>query len=65
MSLGGIVDAILGKDDRPKVKGRVILMKKNVLDFINIGASVVDGISDLLGQKVSIQLISGSVNYGG
>ncbi|NP_001234873.2 linoleate 9S-lipoxygenase B [Solanum lycopersicum] len=65
MSLGGIVDAILGKDDRPKVKGRVILMKKNVLDFINIGASVVDGISDLLGQKVSIQLISGSVNYDG
>ncbi|XP_049414152.1 linoleate 9S-lipoxygenase B isoform X1 [Solanum stenotomum] len=62
MSLGGIVDAIVGNNDGEKVKGRVILMKKNVLDFTDIRASVVDGVADLLGQKVSIQLISGSVN---
>ncbi|XP_006344622.1 linoleate 9S-lipoxygenase B [Solanum tuberosum] len=65
MSLGGIVDAIVGNNDGEKVKGRVILMKKNVLDFTDISASVVDGVADLLGQKVSIQLISGSVNADG
>ncbi|XP_049351540.1 linoleate 9S-lipoxygenase B isoform X1 [Solanum verrucosum] len=62
MSLGGIVDAIVGNNDGEKVKGRVILMKKNVLGFTDISASVVDGVADLLDQKVSIQLISGSVN---
>ncbi|KAH0784554.1 hypothetical protein KY290_004152 [Solanum tuberosum] len=65
MSLGGIVDAIVGNNDGEKVKGRVILMKKNVLGFTDISASVVDGVADLLGQKVSIQLISGSVNADG
>ncbi|XP_049351541.1 linoleate 9S-lipoxygenase B isoform X2 [Solanum verrucosum] len=65
MSLGGIVDAIVGNNDGEKVKGRVILMKKNVLGFTDISASVVDGVADLLDQKVSIQLISGSVNADG
>ncbi|XP_049351542.1 linoleate 9S-lipoxygenase B isoform X3 [Solanum verrucosum] len=63
MSLGGIVDAIVGNNDGEKVKGRVILMKKNVLGFTDISASVVDGVADLLDQKVSIQLISGSVSF--
>ncbi|XP_049351543.1 linoleate 9S-lipoxygenase B isoform X4 [Solanum verrucosum] len=63
MSLGGIVDAIVGNNDGEKVKGRVILMKKNVLGFTDISASVVDGVADLLDQKVSIQLISVEVSF--
>ncbi|MCE0481753.1 hypothetical protein HAX54_039748 [Datura stramonium] len=58
MSLGKIVDAIIGKDDGKKVKGRVVLMKKNVLDFTDINASVVDEVLEFLGRKVSFQLIS-------
>lgn len=58
MFLGKIVDSITRKDDGKKVKGRVILMKKNALDFTNINASVLDGVLEFLGQKVSFQLIS-------
>ncbi|XP_060219154.1 probable linoleate 9S-lipoxygenase 5 [Lycium barbarum] len=58
MILGKIVDTITGKYNGKKVKGTVILMKKNVLDFNDIGASVVDGVVEFLGQKVSLQLIS-------
>ncbi|KAF3625834.1 putative linoleate 9S-lipoxygenase 5 [Capsicum annuum] len=57
-----IVDAIIRKDDGKKVKGTVILMKKNVLDFTNINASVLDGVREFLGQKASFQLISTSVH---
>ncbi|MCD7453760.1 hypothetical protein HAX54_021993 [Datura stramonium] len=62
MFLDKIVDAITGKDDGKKVKGRVILMKKNVLDFTDVNASVVDGVLDFLGRRVSLQLISTSVH---
>ncbi|KAG5626147.1 hypothetical protein H5410_011365 [Solanum commersonii] len=57
-----IVDTITGKDDGKKVKGTVILMKKNVLDFTDINASVVDGVIEFLGRNVSFQLISSSVH---
>ncbi|GFP93432.1 probable linoleate 9s-lipoxygenase 5 [Phtheirospermum japonicum] len=33
-------------------------MKKNVLDFTDLGASVLDTVDEFLGQKVSLQLIS-------
>ncbi|KAL3381889.1 hypothetical protein AABB24_001801 [Solanum stoloniferum] len=62
MLLGKIVDTITGKDDGKKVKGTVILMKKNVLDFTDINASVVDGVIEFLGRNVSFQLISSSVH---
>ncbi|KAL3381890.1 hypothetical protein AABB24_001802, partial [Solanum stoloniferum] len=58
MFLSKIVDAITGK----KVKGTVVLMKKNVLDFTDIKASVVDEVVEFLGKKVSFQLISSSVH---
>ncbi|XP_049414219.1 probable linoleate 9S-lipoxygenase 5 isoform X2 [Solanum stenotomum] len=53
--------AITGKDYGKKVKGKVVLMKKNVLDFTDIKAAVVDEVVELLGEKVSFQLISSSV----
>ncbi|XP_027367454.1 linoleate 9S-lipoxygenase 5-like isoform X2 [Abrus precatorius] len=40
------------------VKGRVVLMKKGVLDFHDIKANVLDRIHELLGRGVSLQLIS-------
>lgn len=46
---------------KKKIKGRVVLMKKNVLDLNDFSASVVDRLDEFLGRKVSLQLIS-SVN---
>nr|CAB94852.1 lipoxygenase [Prunus dulcis] len=46
-----------GKNSR-KIKGTVVLMKKNVLDFNDFNASVLDRVHELLGQGVSLQLIS-------
>ncbi|KAL8155562.1 putative linoleate 9S-lipoxygenase 5 [Apium graveolens] len=40
------------------IKGKVVLMKKNVLEFTDIAASVLDRFSELVGNKVSFQLIS-------
>ncbi|XP_049351536.1 probable linoleate 9S-lipoxygenase 5 isoform X2 [Solanum verrucosum] len=62
MSLNKIVDAITGKDDGKKVKGTVVLMKKNVLDFTDVNASIIDGVLDFIGRRVSFQLISNSVH---
>ncbi|KAK4491090.1 hypothetical protein RD792_001812 [Penstemon davidsonii] len=59
-----IVDLLSGRKDdgeRSKIKGKVVLMKKNVLDLNDLSASVVDRINELVGQKVALQLIS-SVN---
>ncbi|XAR52600.1 Linoleate 9S-lipoxygenase [Bertholletia excelsa] len=56
--LGKIVEAITGNDEGKKIKGTVVLMKKNVLDFNDFNASVVDRLHELVGQKVSLQLIS-------
>ncbi|KAL2942046.1 putative linoleate 9S-lipoxygenase 5 [Bienertia sinuspersici] len=44
-----------------KIEGKVVLMKKNVLDFNDVGASLFDRFDELLGNKVSFQLVS-SVN---
>lgn len=46
------------EERRKRVKGRVVLMKKGVLDFHDIKANVVDRVHELLGKGVSIQLIS-------
>ena len=51
-----IMDAITGGSK--KIKGTVVLMKKNVLDFNDFNASVLDRFHELLGQGVSLQLIS-------
>ncbi|XP_019230722.1 PREDICTED: probable linoleate 9S-lipoxygenase 5 [Nicotiana attenuata] len=41
-----------------KVKGTAVLMKKNFLDLDDAKASVVDRVDEILGHKVSLQLIS-------
>ncbi|KAF5454042.1 hypothetical protein F2P56_023739 [Juglans regia] len=52
----------VAKNDRGnkkiKIKGTVVLMKKNVLDFNDFHASVLDRVHEFLGQGVSLQLIS-------
>ncbi|XP_031272107.1 linoleate 9S-lipoxygenase 5 [Pistacia vera] len=51
---------VKGVDDgkKKKIKGTVVLMKKNVLDFNDMTASAIDRVCELLGKGVSIQLIS-------
>ncbi|KAK1440488.1 hypothetical protein QVD17_06316 [Tagetes erecta] len=46
------------KSSRVQVKGKVVLMKKNMLDFNDLGASVMDRAYELFGQHISIQFIS-------
>ncbi|XP_027107692.1 probable linoleate 9S-lipoxygenase 5 [Coffea arabica] len=50
-----------GEGNKKKIKGTVVLMKKNVLDFTDFNASIADEVHELLGKKVSLQLVS-SVN---
>ncbi|XP_010277584.1 PREDICTED: probable linoleate 9S-lipoxygenase 5 [Nelumbo nucifera] len=64
-----IMDSVTGKETRlnagvggkKKIKGTVVLMKKNVLDFNDLHASVLDRVHELVGKGVALQLIS-SVN---
>jgi linoleate 9S-lipoxygenase len=44
-------------DSKMKIKGTVVLMKKNVLEFNDFHASVLDRGHELLGQGVSLQVI--------
>ncbi|KAJ0080261.1 hypothetical protein Patl1_22617 [Pistacia atlantica] len=64
-----IIDAVTGHDSGGKkmkchkgecrnIKGTVVLMKKNVLDFNDFNASVLDRFHELLGKRVSLQLVS-------
>ncbi|XP_016175247.1 probable linoleate 9S-lipoxygenase 5 isoform X2 [Arachis ipaensis] len=57
-----IIDAVTGGGDkqnhRQTVKGTVVLMKKNVLDFNDFSASLLDRLHEFLGKRVSLQLIS-------
>jgi len=41
-----------------KIRGTVVLMKKNVLDFNDVPASLLDRIHELVGKGVSLQLVS-------
>lgn len=41
-----------------KIRGNVVLMKKNVLDFNDVPASLLDRFLELVGKGVSLQLIS-------
>ncbi|XP_048324248.2 probable linoleate 9S-lipoxygenase 5 [Ziziphus jujuba] len=61
--LHNIIDTLTGQNgnNKRKIKGTVILMKKNVLDFNDFHASILDRVHELIGQRVSLQLIS-SVN---
>jgi hypothetical protein len=59
--LGGIIDDLTGGLKNAHLKGSVVLMRKNVLDFNDFGATVVDGIAEFLGRGVTCQLISSTV----
>ncbi|XP_071716833.1 probable linoleate 9S-lipoxygenase 5 [Rutidosis leptorrhynchoides] len=43
---------------KEKIIGTVVLMKKNVLDLNDFGASFLDHVYEIIGKRVSIQLIS-------
>lgn len=49
---------MLGFNRGKKIKGTVVLMKKSVLDLNNFVPSLIDDLSEFLGQGISIQLIS-------
>lgn len=51
----------LMKNKRIFIKGTVVAMKKNTMDMNDAKASFLDGLHELIGNKISIQLIS-SVN---
>jgi linoleate 9S-lipoxygenase len=56
-----IIDAITGcctGDCKKKIRGTVVLMKKNVLDLTDLNASIHDRVHEFLGQGVSLQLVS-------
>lgn len=66
--VGGVVGGVVGSilpGGAPKgtvqVKGTVVLMQKNVLDFNDLAGNVIDGLFDILGQNVSFQLVSQTV----
>jgi linoleate 9S-lipoxygenase len=40
------------------IKGSVVLMKKNVLDFKDLSASFLDNLHEFVGKRVSLQLVS-------
>ncbi|KAL0414547.1 UNVERIFIED_CONTAM: putative linoleate 9S-lipoxygenase 5 [Sesamum radiatum] len=46
------------KIQEKKIQGRVVLMKKNVMDVTDVGASIVDRLHEIFGRGVSFQLIS-------
>jgi linoleate 9S-lipoxygenase len=50
-------------DERIKIKGKVLLTKKKILDLNDVSASIIDRFDEIRGHKVSLQLISStSVN---
>ncbi|CAH9073719.1 unnamed protein product [Cuscuta epithymum] len=55
MSIQQLVDTLTCMK---KLKGTVVLKRKNVLGLNDVSASIVDNVSDFLGEKVSIELIS-------
>ncbi|KAG9456444.1 hypothetical protein H6P81_000952 [Aristolochia fimbriata] len=60
-----VIEWVTGRGNRNttvKVEGTVVLMKKNVLDFKDFGASILDRIHEFLGRGVGFQLVS--AEYG-
>lgn len=41
-----------------KIKGSVVVMKKNLFELNDVTATFRDGLDEILGHKVSLQLIS-------
>ncbi|CAK9314965.1 unnamed protein product, partial [Citrullus colocynthis] len=54
---GNIIDRVSNIGGK-KIKGKVILMRSNVLDFTEFHSNLLDNFTELLGGGVSLQLIS-------
>jgi hypothetical protein len=48
------------KSAEQKIKGFMVIQKKNVLDLNDFNAGIIDDISELFGRGVSFQLVSTS-----
>jgi len=59
--LSGIIDGLTGASKNARLKGTVVLMRKNVLGLNDFGATVIDGITEFLGKGVTCQLISSTL----
>ncbi|XP_023545235.1 linoleate 9S-lipoxygenase 6-like [Cucurbita pepo subsp. pepo] len=57
---GNIVDRAtdIGRIGKKKIKGKVILMRSNVLDFTELHSTVIDGVTELLGSGIVLELVS-------
>ncbi|XVF41917.1 hypothetical protein PTKIN_Ptkin01aG0319400 [Pterospermum kingtungense] len=55
-----VVNDVVSKTKKPDktIRGTVFLVKKNVLDFTAIHTTVADSVYELLGQGVTLQLVS-------
>ncbi|XVF06081.1 hypothetical protein REPUB_Repub06bG0017600 [Reevesia pubescens] len=65
MSLGSafnivdkVVDGVTGGNKKSVITGSVVIVKKNVLDLTAIHSTVADSVFELLGQGVTLQLVS-------
>jgi len=56
-----IIGNLTGGGKNAHIKGSVVLMRKNALDFNDFGATVMDSITEFLGRGVTCQLISSTV----
>ncbi|PRQ42206.1 putative linoleate 9S-lipoxygenase [Rosa chinensis] len=54
---------ITAGEKKKKIKGSVVLMRKNVLDFNDLSASAFDTVNELLSQGISVQLVSATKTY--
>lgn len=63
--LHNVVDSIKEKleagNGKVKIKGSVVLMKKNVLDLSDFNASIIDNVYEFIGKHVSFELVSATV----
>ncbi|XP_038890817.1 probable linoleate 9S-lipoxygenase 5 [Benincasa hispida] len=48
----------IGRLGKKKIKGKMIMMRNNVLDFTEFHSSVLDGFTELLGSGIVLQLVS-------
>ncbi|ONK55907.1 uncharacterized protein A4U43_C10F2180 [Asparagus officinalis] len=64
--LNSVVDSIKekleGGNEKAKIKGTVVLIKKNVLGSSDFNASILDNIYELVGKHVSFELVSATVS---
>ncbi|VAI36447.1 unnamed protein product [Triticum turgidum subsp. durum] len=52
---------IIGGLTGARLKGSVVLTRKNALDFNDLGATIIDSVTEFLGRGVTCQLISSTI----